>query len=75
MAVMDSVAGGIIPKAKAEDLLIIVPVFIEWDTKDKKKVHDGNYEATKLAIRRAVLHEPGPMKFSLKKDSAKHPFN
>jgi hypothetical protein len=34
-------------------------VFVEWDAKDKKKVHDGNYEATKLAIRRAVLHEPG----------------
>jgi formaldehyde-activating enzyme involved in methanogenesis len=59
MAVMDSVAGVLIPKAKAEELLITVTVFVEWDAKDKKKVHDGNYEATKLAIRRAVLHEPG----------------
>lgn len=74
MAVMDSVAEGILPKAKAEDLLIIVSVFIEWDAKDSKKVHDWNYEATKLAIRRAVGHEPAVDEILAKKDAAKHPF-
>ena len=53
-AVMDSVAEGTIPEADAEDLLIIVSVFIEWDAEDRKKVHNYNYEATKLAIERAV---------------------
>ena len=75
MAVMDSVAEGVLPKAKAEDLLLIVSVFIEWDAKDKKKIHDWNYEATKLAIRRAVGHEPGVDEILAKKDTAKHPFN
>lgn len=75
MAVMDSVAEGVIPKDKADDLLIIVSVFIEWDARDKKKVHDWNYEATKLAIRRAVLNEPKVDEILAKKDAAKHPFN
>jgi 5,6,7,8-tetrahydromethanopterin hydro-lyase len=57
MAVMDSVAEGIIPKAEAENLLLIVSVFIEWDAKDKEKIRKFNYEATKLAIKRAVRHE------------------
>jgi 5,6,7,8-tetrahydromethanopterin hydro-lyase len=75
MAVMDSVAEGIIPKSKVEDILIIVSVFIEWDAKDKKKVHDWNYEATKLAIKRAILQEPGVDAVLSQKDAAKHPFN
>jgi 5,6,7,8-tetrahydromethanopterin hydro-lyase len=74
MAVMDSVAEGIIPKAKVEDLLIIVSVFIEWDAKDKKKVHDWNYEATRLAIKRAVTQEPPVDEILAKKGTAKHPF-
>lgn len=74
MAVMDSVADGTIPKAKAEDLLLIVSVFIEWDAKDTKKIHDWNFEATKLAIRRAVGNEPGADDILAKKDTAKHPF-
>jgi 5,6,7,8-tetrahydromethanopterin hydro-lyase len=74
MAVMDSVAAGVIPKAKAEDLLLIVSVFIEWDAKDKKKVHDWNYEATKLAIKRALAQEPPVDEILAKKDTAKHPF-
>jgi 5,6,7,8-tetrahydromethanopterin hydro-lyase len=32
----------------------IVSVFIEWDAKDEDKVFEYNYEATKLAIARAV---------------------
>lgn len=75
MAVMDSVADGIIPKAEAENLLIIVSVFIEWDAKDKKKVREFNYEATKLAIRRAMNHEPSADEIIAKKDTAKHPFS
>jgi 5,6,7,8-tetrahydromethanopterin hydro-lyase len=75
MAVMDSVDEGVIPKEKTEDLLIIVSVFIEWDAVDKKKVHDWNYEATKLAIKRAVTCEPKVDEILAKKNSAIHPFN
>jgi len=73
-AVMDCVAEGTIPEADAEDLLIIVSVFIEWDAEDRKKVQDYNYRATKLAIERAMKGEPTVKEALAKKDSAKHPF-
>jgi 5,6,7,8-tetrahydromethanopterin hydro-lyase len=73
-AVMDSVAIGVLPKEQADDIFIIVSVFIEWDAKDKDKVYEYNYEATKLAIARAVESKPTVEEALAKKDSAKHPF-
>ncbi|MDD3041347.1 MAG: formaldehyde-activating enzyme [Methanosarcinaceae archaeon] len=73
-AVMDSVEEGVIPKEEAENVLIIVSVFIEWDAKDKDKVYEFNYEATKLAIARAVEGKPTVEEALAKKDSAQHPF-
>lgn len=49
-AVVDSVAEGVISKDHAEDWCLVVGVFIHWDAKDKKKIYDWNYEATKQAI-------------------------
>jgi len=73
-AVVDSVAEGIIPEAEADNLLIIASVFIEWDAKDKKKIYDWNYEATKTAIHRAIRGEPKMKDVLAQKDTAKHPF-
>ena len=73
-AVMDCVAEGTIPEELAENLMIIVSVFIEWDAKDKKKIYEYNYQATKLAIERAVLGKPTAKEVMAKKDSAKHSF-
>lgn len=73
-AVMDSVEDGVINKDDAEDLLLIVSVFIEWDAYDKEKVYEYNYEATKLAIKRAVEGQPSVKEALAKKDKAKHPF-
>ena len=73
-AVMDSVEDGIINKDDAENLLIIVSVFIEWDAKDKDKIYEYNHEATKLAIKRAMAGEPTVEEALLAKDSANHPF-
>lgn len=73
-AVMDCVSEGIIPAEMAEDIMIIVSVFIEWDAKDKKKVYDNNYLATKFAIERAITGKPTVKEVLAKKDSAKHPF-
>ena len=73
-AVIDSVEEGVISKGDAEDLLIIVSVFIHWEAKDKQKIYDFNYEATKLAIKRAMASEPSVGEALLRKDKANHPF-
>jgi 5,6,7,8-tetrahydromethanopterin hydro-lyase len=73
-AVMDSVSSGLLPQEQADDIFIIVSVFIEWDAKDKEKVYEYNYEATKLAITRATESRPTVEEALAKKDSAKHPF-
>jgi 5,6,7,8-tetrahydromethanopterin hydro-lyase len=73
-AVMDSVEEGVISKEKADDMFIIVSVFIEWDAEDKEKIYNYNYEATKLAIERALNHEPSVDEVLSKKDEAEHPF-
>jgi len=73
-AVMDCVSDGLIPEDQAEDILIIVSVFIEWDAKDKKKVYDFNYRATKFAIERAITGKPTVQEILVKKESSKHPF-
>ena len=74
-AVTDCVAAGVIPKSEADNLVIVCGVFIHWDAKDDKKIHDYNYEATKLAIQRAMKNEPKIDEILAKKDSAKHPFS
>lgn len=61
-------------KDDAQDLLIIASVFVEWNAKDKSKIYENNYEATKLAIKRAIRGEPKVEEVLSKKDKAKHPF-
>ena len=72
-AVVDSVAEGVIPKDKAEDYVIVCGVFIHWDAADNAKIYKYNYDATKLAIARAMRGEPKMDEIIAKKDTA-HPF-
>ena len=72
-AVADSVAEGVIPKAQVEELVIVAGVFIHWDAKDNAKIYKYNYDATKLAIQRAMRNEPKIDEILAKKDSVKHP--
>ena len=53
-AVVDSVADGVIDKGKADDLCILVGVFIHWEAADDTKIFDYNYEATMESIARAL---------------------
>jgi 5,6,7,8-tetrahydromethanopterin hydro-lyase len=73
-AVMDSVASGVIPKAKADDLVILVGVFIHWQAADDKKIYDFNYRATKEAIERALKNQPSVDDVLAKYKAARHPF-
>jgi len=74
MAVVDSVYNETIPEKKAEELCIICGVFIHPDAKDNNKIYEYNYEATKLAIKRAFTEEPSMDEIISEKDSVSHPF-
>jgi 5,6,7,8-tetrahydromethanopterin hydro-lyase len=73
-AVADSV-GNVIPKDQADHLVIVCGVFIHPKAEDNVKIYDYNYEATKLAIQRAMRNEPKIDEILAKKETAKHPFS
>ena len=72
-AVADSVADGVISKSDADNLVIVCGVFIHPAAKDNKKIYQFNYDATKLAIRRAMRNEPKIDEILSQKDALKHP--
>ncbi|MGZ5010846.1 MAG: formaldehyde-activating enzyme [Methylobacter sp.] len=72
-AVVDCVKEGIIPMEEASDVFICVGVFIHWDADDDDKIQDWNYEATKLAIKRAVAGEPTTSEVIAQEDVKHHP--
>ncbi len=74
MAVADCVEDGTIPAAEADEVFISVGVFIHWEAKDDAKIQDYNYEATKLALKRAVNCEPSAAEVVAKKAQVAHPF-
>jgi 5,6,7,8-tetrahydromethanopterin hydro-lyase len=74
-AVADSVAAGVIPASKADDLVIVCGVFIHWQAEDDAKIFQYNYEATKQAIKSAMSGEPKIADITAKKDTVKHPFS
>jgi len=74
MAVADCVEDGTIPVEEADDIYILVGVFIHWEATDDNKIQDFNYEATKLSIKRAVAGEPKAADVVAKKGEAAHPF-
>jgi len=72
-AVADSVEEGVIPKERTEDWVIVCSVFIHPKAEDKKRIYKFNYEATKLAIRRALSGEPQISEVLERKNTAHHP--
>ena len=73
-AVADSVADGVIPKDKADELVIVCGVFIHPAASDDTKIYDYNYAATKLAIKTAMSQEP-TIDTILEKRNEKHPYS
>src|SRR5687768_3026937 len=57
-AVADCTAAGVIPQDKADDYVIVCGVFIHPAATDDSKIYQYNYDATKLAIERAMKNEP-----------------
>ena len=73
-AVADSVADNVIPKDKAEDLVIVCGVFIHPGAEDNRKIYQYNYQATKDAISNAMRGKPTVDEMIAGKDKADHPF-
>ena len=73
-AVADCTAAGVIPADQADNLVIVVGVFIHPAAEDNDKIYQFNYEATKLAIERAMKNEPTAAEITAKKDKVEHPF-
>lgn len=74
MAVVDSVYNEIIPEDKTEDICMICGVLIQPQARDNDKIYKNNYEAMKLAIRRAFSNEPSIDEILNEKGSLEHPF-
>ena len=72
-AVADSVEEGVIPEDKAEELVVIVSVFIHPHADDYNKIYRYNYGATKLALKRAMDGFPDIKKVLYEKDRSRHP--
>ncbi len=73
-AVADAVEKGIIPKAQAENLVIVCGVFIHPAAEDDKKIYQYNYDATLQALENAMKSKPGADEMLAGKESAVHPF-
>jgi 5,6,7,8-tetrahydromethanopterin hydro-lyase len=69
-----AVARAVIDKSKANDLCILVGVFIHWQAENDKKIYDYNYQATKESIARALQGKPSVDEVLQKYKAARHPF-
>lgn len=73
-AVMKCVEDGILPKEAAEDILIIVNVFVHPSASARKRVFINNYKATRNAIRKAMEGLPTVDDAIKNAENARHPF-
>ncbi|MFM2119382.1 MAG: formaldehyde-activating enzyme [Pseudomonadota bacterium] len=76
-AIVDCVAEGIIPKDLVNELCIVALVWIDPrcakdPNLDKKDMYRTNYEATKLALKRALNNEPSIDELIANRHSIKH---
>ena len=76
-AVVDSVIDGVIPRSLVDELCIVSLVWIDprcasHADLDKKDMYRTNYEATKLAIRRALGNEPSIDTLIANRESIRH---
>jgi len=73
-AVADSLGESIIPKEAAEDIIIIVNVFVHPSAVDRHRVYINNYKAMRHAVRRAIEGRPSVSEVLENKDRSRHPF-
>src|SRR3546814_508382 len=76
-AIVDCVIEGIIPKSIVDDICMIITVWLdpqcaEDPNLDRKDLYRTNYEATKLAISRALKGEPTIDELIANRKTVKH---
>jgi bifunctional enzyme Fae/Hps len=71
-AVADAAEEGVLPRDVAEDVVVIVSVFIHPDAEDTARIYKYNYGATKLALARAMEKFPSVDKVTYEKDRGVH---
>ena len=73
-AVMQCVEDGILPKEAADDIVLIVNVFVHPSASARKRVFINNYKATRNAIRKAIEGVPTVDDGLENAENARHPF-
>ncbi|MFX1387766.1 MAG: 4-hydroxy-tetrahydrodipicolinate synthase [Promethearchaeota archaeon] len=73
-AVMQCVEDGILPKELADELVIIVNVFVHPSASARKRVFINNYKATRNSIRKAMEGLPTVDDGIENAENARHPF-
>ncbi|MHA2400965.1 MAG: 4-hydroxy-tetrahydrodipicolinate synthase [Promethearchaeota archaeon] len=73
-AIMQCVEDGILPKELAEEIVIIVNVFVHPSASARKRIFINNYKATRNAIRKAMEGLPTVDDGIKNAESARHPF-
>lgn len=73
-AVADSLGESVIPQEAAEDIIIIVNVFVHPSAVDRHRVYINNYKAMRHAVRRAIEGRPSVSEVLENKDRSRHPF-
>lgn len=76
-AIVDCLAEGILPKDEADELCMIIMIWLdprcaEDENLDKKDLYRTNYEATKLAISRAMTGKPTVDELIANRKTVKH---
>ncbi|MFX1554978.1 MAG: 4-hydroxy-tetrahydrodipicolinate synthase [Promethearchaeota archaeon] len=73
-AVMQCVEDGILPKELADDIVLIVNVFVHPSASARKRIFINNYKATRNAIRKAMEGVPTVDDGIENAENARHPF-
>ena len=73
-AVMQCVEDGILPKELADEIVIIVNVFVHPSASARKRIFINNFKATRNAIRKAMEGLPSVDDGIENAESARHPF-
>ncbi|KQT85557.1 formaldehyde-activating enzyme [Aurantimonas sp. Leaf443] len=76
-AIVDCLIEGILPKDQADEICMIVMIWLDprcatHETLDLKDLYRTNYEATKLAISRAMTGEPSVETLIANRTSVRH---